>query len=650
MAFAKKLPIHASEKGREIIRNKGSLFKRCEIKDQANEYTWFNHKITFSLYQWRYYKLEWSHQALPLDVYQPAKSEGLIALHHISNISLHGEGTDIQYTFTLQRSNTSNKYTFGTRDKDEFHKWLQLFKECSAHRLEKRIINGKIKLWNTSNPCIADYYITNFLELHVQDENDDDNIMSYDLNEALIVKYGASDHYGDAKSEDLVEIIDRNTAFRQLKVQVACKFIGWSVESSISRLLEIIERKSIKLSFECHGQLWKKVPGIDAQWTKYWGGIMDDTLYYSDHNFGDAVFYNRDVLNYICEQYLHDDFDQIRNLNVEWDIPLDEMQLERWNVDIDKRLLLRIDLRLFMISRSDPSRAIWHKLLSNAKNFKFYDHNPKDNDDDDASQDQNDQGDDEAKVKLTPDIWISDTNSTSWTGDQKSEIDAEETMITELCMFRMENVLIEYQNVIIYGLEYQIQIADKICRENTSLIDDYIQFLSIQRDIWKVPCDINICPFIQQYYNRYRTMNGPQEILPFYVDLLNTIHCNLLHSSFTTPSPDGLETKLEQTRAERIQSKYNVSIDHSRQVIIDHIIEFLCNGYKVSRDNIDHFMEYLLSEEYDSESIECDIKDHDSGSNICLFNDKIAQMVQQYFYISHRMCKNVFITCIFKTS
>ena len=211
------------------------------------------------------------------------------------------------------------------------------------------------------------------------------------------------------------------------------------------------------------------------------------------------------------------------------------------------------------------------------------------------------------------------------------------------CVARTIKLLKEYQGLMADGIEYQMDLINKIRAENHTFLDDYIHITTDHGDIMEIlneelkACNIHYCPFIQQYFN-YTTsgneyVSNQEDEAIFYINLFNSIHCNLMHPSITI-NP---ETKHGMTQQKRINDKFNVVINNQNETTMDRLYDYITQSSQSSKSDLYQLQQYFQDEEYDTDIIQYDIQPQSSSNIKQNIHQVVFASLQQYFYISKRM-------------
>ena len=205
------------------------------------------------------------------------------------------------------------------------------------------------------------------------------------------------------------------------------------------------------------------------------------------------------------------------------------------------------------------------------------------------------------------------------------------------------SVLKQYQELVSDGPESQINIVSKIKDEIDVIVDNYIHIINqdefaidaIQKSLGT--CDASTCPIIRQYYNLKATghpymfteESESQDV--FWINLMNTIHCNLMHND--TKHMDEVTKQLTS----RFQAKYTVPVHQNEESTLDYINDYVAKQSEVKSSDFQKLTKFLKDEDYDTESIKYDINSEQISSNLAMLNPQITESIKQYLYITHCM-------------
>eukprot|EP01084_Bolivina_argentea_P268221 455511_1 len=150
-------------------------------------------------------------------------------------------------------------------------------------------------------------------------------------------------------------------------------------------------------------------------------------------------------------------------------------------------------------------------------------------------------------------------------------------------------------------------------------------------------CDAKSCDFVSRHVrdrqndileeeSKYDTHVDSELEWMFYRDLMDSVHCFLYHVS-------DWEIKLTQNG-----EKFNINaLSHDQnKTFTDGLFDSMLQNKLISPEKMLLFKHWLVGQQYDSESIEQDLDDNCTNSNIAMYveNDKIYECVKSYIFSS----------------
>ena len=138
----------------------------------------------------------------------------------------------------------------------------------------------------------------------------------------------------------------------------------------------------------------------------------------------------------------------------------------------------------------------------------------------------------------------------------------------------------------------------------------------------EIKCNVKECNFMKQHLDQLRESND-QDRDDAFVNLMNNIHCNLVHP-----------TTKREIEPENV-SKFNITV-HCKQTQqpMDQLLDVITN--KVSSEIVAKFLIFVQNDEYDTDAVEMDVYPPGHG-NINSIHEGMEKAITDYFYLSKCM-------------
>eukprot|EP01083_Nonionella_stella_P047374 126779_1 len=171
-----------------------------------------------------------------------------------------------------------------------------------------------------------------------------------------------------------------------------------------------------------------------------------------------------------------------------------------------------------------------------------------------------------------------------------------------------------------------------------ALLDDYIHIITthddelthvsqlIMMNLYDA-CDVNTCASISRHYNHGTHTNEDghehNHDLVFYVQIMDSIHCYLVHSYDTglRKTKQSLKPELSTTSLDMYRrlsrKKFNIDMHHfTHHIFRDDLYTFMLQKSGMNPQQISDVWHMFTDEEYDTDAIQNDIEWTQNGSNI----------------------------------
>ena len=172
----------------------------------------------------------------------------------------------------------------------------------------------------------------------------------------------------------------------------------------------------------------------------------------------------------------------------------------------------------------------------------------------------------------------------------------------------------------------------------TKTVLDHDQLQELRQRVKNIiHCVPNDCPFIKMHFEDTRTPSKNY----FYIDFMNSIHCNLVHPTiFEVQHTKQSKTK-ENSIKRNFESRFIINLDTAGEAHMDELVQYIGQNEDVLTLSLNHMARFMIDQEYDTEAIEYDvILEHQSFLKI--LDSVIWMHLNHYFYLSK--CMYLFVS------
>ena len=212
------------------------------------------------------------------------------------------------------------------------------------------------------------------------------------------------------------------------------------------------------------------------------------------------------------------------------------------------------------------------------------------------------------------------------------------------------NALLQLQSVYNQTEEitdYQIDLIQFFNEQYPSLLDDYIKLSSNQHKLTnirhilsqKIQCNPGQCTFVEKYFQDLASSPGHDEY-DFYQNLINTMHCYLIHPTLVQSNPNCLSHHGYHTHShsqkymKKLKEKFKLK--EADKPMMDRMYEYIMCDNIITKSIMAEMQQFIIEHGYDTEAIEYDIT-CETESNIHEMNGQIYCCLKKYFHLSKCM-------------